>query len=61
MTHTDYLEAYVSTCTKVLPEIAIRNAREDYPEAADLLTQLRAKLDSLWATYMATASAGVAP
>lgn len=61
MTHDQYLEAHHELTTKVLPEIAMRNGREDYTSSAELLTQLRAKLDSLWTEYVASVAPGVRP
>lgn len=61
MTRDDYLDQFHELTNKVLPEIATRLARGDNTEAADLLTKLRAKQSDMWTSYMAQASAAVAP
>lgn len=61
MDHPSYLEQHREIVTPVLPEVSIRQGRGDHEGAADLVTQLRAKLDSLWAERMAEASREVRP
>lgn len=61
MTREDFLDQYYELTNQVLPEIAIRMARGDNDEAADLLTKLQAKQSDMWTSYSAQASAAVAP
>lgn len=61
MTNTDYLEQYATLTNKYLPEVALMLGRGDADSATNLVTLLQTKLSDLWTSYMAQASAAVAP
>jgi hypothetical protein len=61
MDHLTYLETYLDLTNKALGEIALLHGREDWTDAADAVTKLRADQDALWDRFRASAQQGVNP